>query len=288
MAILCLALSALAACGTVLPPLEETDGAVPVRDTSVPGDDGADDVSVPPGDDDGGDAGASLDIADDTAISDGGADACRTCADARPEGSAATDGSGDGRGSDVDVRTSDMRADSDASLCPSPVDCTLPACNGASCGANGLVCKGAMCACGGGQTKETTCGDGMDNDCDGLRDCADPDCVRLQCGASVNQRCCGTTCINTETDPANCQGCGLACATGQLCKRVSDDAGTRGACTCNATNSQCPKNPAQVCRTGNNDGQDLICACDFAGFGHAGCAEGQMCVDTVGANFCRY
>jgi len=285
-AILCLVASALSACGTVLPPLEEPDGSAPVDDTGTPGDDVANDGTVPPGDDDAGDdAGALVDVSRDTVVGEGGADACQNCPDARPDGGA--DAGGD-RISDVRVGDTDVRTDGDAATCPSPVNCALPGCNGVSCGANGLVCRSAMCACPGGQTKETTCGDAMDNDCDGLSDCRDPDCARLQCGASVNQRCCGTTCVNTETDPANCQGCGLACATGQLCKRITDDAGARGACTCNAVNSQCPKNPAQVCRTGNGDGQDLICACDFAGFGHAGCAEGQVCVDTTGANFCRY
>jgi hypothetical protein len=128
----------------------------------------------------------------------------------------------------------------------------------------------------------------MDNDCDGLTDCADPDCARLQCGGSTNQRCCGTTCVNTETDPANCQGCGLACASGQTCKRIVDASGTRGHCTCAGTNSQCPKNPGQICRTGNGDGQDNLCACDFVNQGSAGCADGQVCLDIPTANFCRY
>jgi hypothetical protein len=283
-AILCPVACALSACGTVLPPLEESDGSAPVVDTGTPRDDVADDGTFPPDQDASDVLFADADV--DTVVRDGGADVCRNCPDVSAEGGsdASADQITDGRTGDTDVRA----VDGDAATCPSPVNCALPGCNGVSCGLNGLVCRSSMCACPGGQTKESTCGDSMDNDCDGLTDCTDPDCIRLQCGASVNQRCCGTTCVNTETDPANCQGCGLACAAGQLCKRITDDAGTRGACTCNATNTQCPKNPAQVCRSGNNDGQDLICACDFAGFGHVGCAEGQVCVDTLRANFCRY
>lgn len=286
-AIACLATVLLPGCGTVLPPLEEGDGA-PTEDTGAPADD-ADDDNVPPGDDDAGENDVSPDGTVDGPVADTRGDGCRDC-DVRSERGAVDAPhdlrliDADGRITDVDVRA----VDGDGSSCPTPVDCALAACNGVSCGANGLVCKSSMCACPGGQAKESTCGDGVDNDCDGMKDCADPDCARLQCGASTNQRCCGTTCVNTETDPANCQGCGLACAAGQTCQRIVDASGTRGACTCAGTTSQCPKYPAQVCRVGNGDGQDNLCACDFANHGNAGCAEGQVCADVPAANFCRY
>jgi len=275
---------ALGGCGTVLPPLDELDGAVPVEDTGPAGEDAADGDGVPPDDDDAGETGVPIDArGSDVTTGDGPSDVCRNCTDAtdaRPDSGVPSDV----RTGDADVRT----GDADAATCPSPVDCALAPCNGVSCGAHGLICKSAMCACPGAQVKETTCGDGADNDCDGLIDCADPDCARLQCGASTNQRCCGTTCVNTETDSANCQGCGLACASGQTCKRIVDASGTRGACSCLGTTSMCPKYPAQVCRGGNNDGQDNLCACDVEMHGNTGCAEGQVCVDAPGANFCRY
>jgi hypothetical protein len=276
----------LSGCGTVLPPLEEADGAPPTEDVATPNEDAGEDVAFPPPDDDAGEGDAWADAALDIAPGDVRFDLCGDCADARAE-SGVRDVGTDTRGGDADVRSADGR-DGDGASCPAPVNCAEAACNGISCGPNGRVCRTSMCVCPGGQAKETTCGDGADNDCDGLTDCADPDCTRLQCGASTNQRCCGTTCVNTETDSANCQGCGLACAAGQLCKRIVDASGTRGACTCAATTSQCPRYPAQVCRVGNNDGQDNLCACDFAGTGNAGCAEGQVCVDVPAANFCRY
>jgi hypothetical protein len=274
-------------CGTVLPPLEEDGGPLPVEDGGPPGD--GDDAASPE-DDDGGDVSVSF----DGAIDDSSTDACRNCADATRE-AAPSDVAADARPADTsgDMRSADTNgdargADADAGSCPTTVDCAVAACNGVSCGVHGRVCRASMCVCPGGQTNETTCGDGNDNDCDGLIDCADTDCARLQCGASTNQRCCGTTCVNTETDSANCQGCGLACAAGQMCTRISDAAGTRGHCTCAGTTSQCPKYPSQVCRTGNNDGEDNLCACDLANTGNAGCAEGQVCVDVPGANYCRY
>jgi hypothetical protein len=281
--------AALWGCGTVLPPLEESDGATPAEDGGAPRDGADDEDTGPPMDDDGGESDASRDVSTDGGAGEAGVDGCRDCPDVRSEGGARDVGTIDARSADADVRGTDVRGtDGDGSSCPTPANCALAACNGASCGAHGLVCKSSMCACPGGQAKESTCGDSSDNDCDGLIDCADPDCARLQCGASTNQRCCGTACVNTETDPANCQGCGLACAAGQTCKRIVDDAGTRGACTCAGTTSQCPHFPAQVCRVGNNDGQDNVCACDLVGTGNAGCAEGQVCVDVPAANYCRY
>jgi hypothetical protein len=64
------------------------------------------------------------------------------------------------------------------------VDCADPDCAvGARCSPLGLLCdaESTCSTCGGnGGVPETdgeaTCGDGADNDCDGLVDCADPDC----------------------------------------------------------------------------------------------------------------
>ncbi|MET0594580.1 MAG: hypothetical protein ABW133_17905 [Polyangiaceae bacterium] len=287
LALLGLVAMASIGCGTVLPPLDEEDGATPTED-GAPGDDVEEDTA-PPGDDDAGvDDGSRPDVSVDASV-DASADVCRGC-DVRSDGDAARSDVADAPRDLGDARIADAAdvRDGDGNPCPTPVDCTLAACNGASCGANGRVCSASACTCPGGQTKETTCGDGKDNDCDGQTDCADPDCARLQCGTSTNQRCCGTTCVNTETDSAHCQGCGLACASGQTCKRITDESGTRGHCTCAGTTSQCPKSPNQVCRTGNGDGQDNLCACDVDNTGNAGCAEGQVCQSVAKANFCHY
>jgi hypothetical protein len=247
---------AIAACGSVLPP-DEDAGPEPDRDAS----------------------------AADVASSDVSTDRCASpdCSDVRgPDVISVHDGANN------DARADGPATDAGDAGCPTPVNCAAAACDARSCGIHGLVCQAGRCACPGGQTRETSCSDGLDNDCDGLVDCADPDCARLQCGSSGNQRCCGTTCVNTETDAANCQGCGLACAAGQTCMRITDANGTRGACTCARDTSQCPRNPNQVCRVDNNDGQDNLCACDALNTGNAGCAPGQTCIDVPAANFCRY
>lgn len=55
--------------------------------------------------------------------------------------------------------------------------------NGANCIAAGV------CVCPGGST-ELNCADGVDNDCDGLVDCLDPDCAGARCGTGLDLRTC--------------------------------------------------------------------------------------------------
>jgi len=123
--------------------------------------------------------------------------------------------------------------------------------------------------------------------CPAVADCSIPACETKQCGSAETQRCCSRACVDTASDPRNCQGCGLACAAGQSCMLIVDVSGRRGHCTCLGT-GDCPKQPAQICRAGNGDGEDGLCACDFVNVGNAGCATGQTCADVPAANFCHY
>lgn len=87
--------------------------------------------------------------------------------------------------------------------------CTAkPVANGQACG-NGRTCQSGVCTCPGGQTTETSCNDGRDNDCDGKADCADPDCNAKACAGGT---CCSGACVNTATDPNHCGSCGRVCA----------------------------------------------------------------------------
>jgi len=56
----------------------------------------------------------------------------------------------------------------------------------------GLTCSGTQCKCSGNgglaQTTESLCGDGHDNDCDGLTDCADPNCAYQSCSRRESLR----------------------------------------------------------------------------------------------------
>jgi hypothetical protein len=270
---------ALWGCGEVLPSIAEKDGAPGVEDGAS---------------DEGGEGGHDGDATDDGDASAvdamrevGVVDVMRDISvDMRLE--ASSDAIRD-VSNDPQLDSSGDARDADGPRCPTPVDCANAACNGASCDATGRVCSSSMCTCPGGLVNETTCADGADNDCDGLKDCADPDCLRAQCGASTNQRCCGTTCVDTETDPKNCQGCGTACAAGQMCRRISDGYGVRGTCTCANNDTQCARDAFTLCRTNNPDGLNNLCACDVVQPNSPACAEGQTCVDVLnGPNFCRY
>ncbi|MEW5739817.1 MAG: MopE-related protein [Myxococcota bacterium] len=82
--------------------------------------------------------------------------------------------------------------------CDGVTDCGESACNGQSCGSFGRRCSGTSCVCtvDGGTAQpggETTCNDGLDNDCDGLTDCAESACAGLGCGAS--RTCVGGSCV---------------------------------------------------------------------------------------------
>lgn len=162
--------------------------------------------------------------------------------------------------------------------------------------------SGVMCA-----ARETNCGDGRDDDCDGQTDCIDVDCANLGCndgnpcstgetcssgacrggsqvicnsppnscqaqngscdlatgrclysslpdgtlcGAAPSSRCCSGNCKNTTLIGTDCGGCGLACATGQVCQPINQSAcgvepiDTSGRCSCNST-APCPR--GQTC-----------------------------------------
>lgn len=89
----------------------------------------------------------------------------------------------------------------------------------ADCGGDGYTCTapaggaGACCL----QTGEEACGDGKDNDCDGLVDGADTwpseTCNGLDddCDGQIDDG------IDLLGDVANCGQCGRACGTGQIC-----------------------------------------------------------------------
>jgi len=140
--------------------------------------------------------------------------------------------------------------------CDSRVDCADSDCQplgnalGGVCDAKGMTCSvnlgsGSTCTvCSGNggraEVAETSCGDGFDNDCDGIVDCQDPDCAGLACNTAgktctVATRLCACNspeasgevtcddgsdndcdgkidCADEDCAAATCGASGLACA----------------------------------------------------------------------------
>jgi hypothetical protein len=142
--------------------------------------------------------------------------------------------------------------------CNGLTDCQEAYCDGKQCGTALQKCVGTTCVCflpdgGAGPATETSCTDGIDEDCDGLTDCADPDCAGVTCAAG--KRCCPNGgCVNLLNDGNNCGGCGAKCGF------FGCDMGQ-----CNCMGGQCPY--SQTC--------PLSFACSCANANQ--CAPGQSC-----------
>jgi hypothetical protein len=110
-------------------------------------------------------------------------------------------------------------------------------------------CCFGSCGCTPGELPERTCGDGVDNDCDGSTDCADPDCNLLRCandgtvcGAYKECHWCsgGVCALNSSHYDASCRpSCGeidrlcpgaatICCPAGSACS--TGDAGESWDC----------------------------------------------------------
>jgi hypothetical protein len=83
--------------------------------------------------------------------------------------------------------------------CNGQTDCADSACDGKACGGGG-TCSNGVCLCAAAGNKpqavESYCNDGLDNDCNGLTDCADPSCNNQTC--ATNGKVCSAdagTCV---------------------------------------------------------------------------------------------
>ena len=114
------------------------------------------------------------------------------------------------------------------------------------------------CVCAKTESAESLCTDGKDNDCDGLVDCADPDCGAYACGPH-GQVCAGSTCA--------CPGGTreLACGDGQdndcdgLVDCADPDCNAR---SCRAAAGVCDQEEVctgGVCPADKHVGPEVIC-----------------------------
>jgi hypothetical protein len=107
---------------------------------------------------------------------------------------------------------------------------------GHACSIGDVCCQGNCVSSISFQTDAQNCG-GCGNLCGRGQYCCQGDCLAnavkggntcacvTDCGA---QSCCGTSCVDLDTDTKNCGSCGHACASGEVC------CGTRGCTSANA------------------------------------------------------
>ena len=165
--------------------------------------------------------------------------------------------------------------------------CSLfPACEGYSCADLGEVCREGACRCPRNTTVEVNCGDGIDDDCDGLVDCADRDCDGRPWG-EYQQRCCSGSRTNILVDELNCGACGVRCRAGDQCLPWTP---LRAACRCSddrcgalgfrcATRTRTTGHRAKICICTTNDNRPIHNACGTSGDSEVECTD---------FGFCRY
>ncbi|HUB09144.1 MAG TPA: hypothetical protein VMB50_19215 [Myxococcales bacterium] len=78
----------------------------------------------------------------------------------------------------------------------------------ANCGVCGNVCAAGMFCLSGQCTASPTCGRANSG-------------TPCPLASAKNGTCCAGQCVDTGSDPANCQGCGVVCPVGQLCNQAN-------------------------------------------------------------------
>ncbi len=179
--------------------------------------------------------------------------------------------------------------------------------NDGRCGTDGESCHGCqngrtcsnsgVCLCFGDETppNESSCGDNVDNDCDGDTDCADANCNGDSCGAH-GRICSGGSCVcsgnggtaqsteslcsdghdndcdgNTDCADGNCDGASCG-ANGRICSGST--------CVCSG-NGGTAQSTESTCNDGHDNDCDGSTDCDDGNCDGASCgANGRICSGT--------
>jgi hypothetical protein len=137
----------------------------------------------------------------------------------------------------VDLTSTATSCGSCGNVCSAGLDCVAGKCKATQCSAanEGKPCiegtlTGTCCssACVDLATDENNCGH-CDTACPSILTCANYGCGLDSCDATQNGlpchlgtshqlgQCCQSACVDTQSDPANCNGCGLPCPNGKQC-----------------------------------------------------------------------
>ncbi|HEY3355312.1 MAG TPA: hypothetical protein VGQ83_18835 [Polyangia bacterium] len=145
--------------------------------------------------------------------------------------------------------------------------CTAVTCGATCCAAAEVCAAGACCAksCGGKQCGPDGCG-GACGTCQGSLSCD----ASGACGCPLGLTACGTTCVNTASDVANCGACDHPCTAPEVC--------AAGICaaTCPTGTEDCGGSCADLASDATHCGR-----CDLACAPGATCADGRCPVATV-------
>jgi|GEM_PF-1743636 len=131
-------------------------------------------------------------------------------------------------------------------------------CNDATCENAKGVCDSAVSGkCIAKTATETACSDGLDNDCDGITDCADPNCAKLA-GPG------GKTCCQSAVSDCIQSTCVIETCDSNQCNYQNRDAGATDECgtcqACNVAGGSCTGLTA-------NEGKSCAGACSYCNAG---------------------
>ncbi|MBI3185151.1 MAG: hypothetical protein HYZ28_23695 [Myxococcales bacterium] len=180
----------------------------------------------------------------------------------------------------VDCLDSDCASDPNA--CPTCCFDTIAMACVTSCCQNGVCIGNCYCGtslCGKCGTSPEVCTDGLDNDKDGLVDCADQDCAQdPSCGTQTKELNCSNGIDDDRDGAVDCQDTDCHSSTSCSCTPQG---------TINCCYSKCAPNETLQCLGGNICGYPCTCVPSSADAGVADAGSALSWYTTCGDPVCR-